>query len=140
MPALGQVLPDVAEGAQAQLPPDVSCILLFDHQHLSQRLNLIFHLCRRKNREQLLVNLTDLLLCGQRPLPKRCLTFDSSVCRWSRSSWVRSEAEHLLSVPPVKPGALDPLQKFALLGDRSELCMKYFNAVKTYEFTVKCYS
>lgn len=118
MPALGQVLLDVTEGAHAQPPPDVSGILFFDHQLLSQSLNFIFHLCRRKNGEQVLLKPTNLLLwvflehTVVKDLPKRCLTFDSSVCRWSKSSWVRSEAEHLLSVPPVRPGASDTLQKF----------------------------
>lgn len=111
MPALGQVLFDVTEGAHAQLPPDVSRVLFFDHEHLSQSLNFIFHLCRRKpsrqkNREHVLINpinLPSVLLkyTVVKDLPNRCLTFDSSVCRWSKSSWVRSEAEHLLSVTPV---------------------------------------
>lgn len=74
MPALGQVLLDVPEGAQAQLPPDVGCILFFDHQQLSQSLNFIFHLCRRKNREQVLLKPTNLLL----RIFRRSKTFQSA--------------------------------------------------------------
>lgn len=52
MPAFGQVLFEVTEGAQAQLPPDVCCIFFFDKKHLSQSLNFILHLYHRKKQKQ----------------------------------------------------------------------------------------
>lgn len=34
LPAFGQILFDVGQGTQTKLPPDVSCIFLFGHEHL----------------------------------------------------------------------------------------------------------
>lgn len=54
MPAFGQVLFDVTERTQTQLPPDVCCTFLFDKKHLSQSLNFILHLCGDKTTKQLI--------------------------------------------------------------------------------------
>lgn len=51
LPAFGQVLFDVTERTQAQLPPDVCCIFFFGQKHLSQGLNLILHLCKAKHKK-----------------------------------------------------------------------------------------
>lgn len=48
MPAFGQVLFEVTEGAQAQLPPDVCCVFFFDKKHLPQSLDFILHLYSRE--------------------------------------------------------------------------------------------
>lgn len=44
MPAFGQVLLEVAEGAQTQLPPDVRRVLLLDQEDLPQSLDFLLHL------------------------------------------------------------------------------------------------
>lgn len=68
MPAFGQVLFDVTERTQTQLPPDVRCIFFFDQKHLSQRLNFLLRLCRKRNNKNSLVTqektVTDAAKCA----------------------------------------------------------------------------
>lgn len=45
VPAFGQVLFEVAEGAQTQLPPNVRSVLLLDQEDLPQSLDFLLHLC-----------------------------------------------------------------------------------------------
>lgn len=44
MPAFRQVLPEVTEGTQTQLPPDVCRILLLGQEDLPQSLDFLLHL------------------------------------------------------------------------------------------------
>lgn len=45
VPAFSQVLFEVTEGTQTQLPPDVRGVLLLGQEDLPQRVDFLLHLC-----------------------------------------------------------------------------------------------